>query len=74
VVGIDNTKPIIKMGMPVVTRPITTTVIISAGRKAQLILMVLRMMLRRIRQQKPKPTEMGKNDQVISEEPRTQMA
>ena len=62
------------MGMPVVTRPMTTTVIISAGRNAQLILIVLRVMFRRIRQQKEKPTEMGKNDQVISEEPRTQMA
>ena len=73
-VGIESTKPIMKMGMPVVTRPMTTTVIISAGRSAQLILMVLSRMLKRIRQQKEKPTAMGKNDQVISEEPRTQMA
>jgi hypothetical protein len=52
----------------------TTTVIISAGRNAQRGLRVLSRMLSRIRQQKEKPTAMGKNDQVISEEPKTQMA
>ena len=62
------------MGMPVVTRPMTTTVIISAGCSAQSGLSVLSRILRMIRQQKEKPTAIGKKDQVISEEPRTHIA
>jgi hypothetical protein len=37
-------------------------------------LIVLSRILSRIRQQKEKPTAIGKKDQVISEEPKTQMA
>ena len=62
------------MGMPVVTKPMTTTVIISAGRKAQPGLIVLSRMLSRMRQQNEKPTAIGKNDHVISDDPKTQMA
>ena len=67
-------KPIMKMGIPVVTRPITTTVIISAGLSADCVLNDLIRALRRSRQTRKKPTEIGKKDQVISDEPRTQIA
>ena len=52
----------------------TTTVIISAGRKAQPGLIVLSRMLSRMRQQNEKPTAIGKNDHVISDDPKTQIA
>jgi hypothetical protein len=70
----DRTKPIIKIGMPVVTNPITTTVIISAGRRAQAGLKALRRALSAMRHTKKNPTAIGKNDHVISEDPRTQIA
>ena len=63
-----------KMGIPVVTRPITTTVIISAGLSADWGLNDLIRALRKSRQTRKKPTEIGKKDQVISDEPRTQIA
>ena len=70
----DKTKPIIKMGMPVVTRPITTTVIISAGLSAECGQNDLIRALRKRTQTRKKPTEIGKKDQGISDEPKTQMA
>jgi len=63
-----------KMGIAVVTRPITTTVIISAGMRADCVLKDVIRALRRSRQTRKKPTEIGKKDQVISDEPRTQIA
>ena len=62
-----------KTGMPVQTKPMTTTVIISAGRSVQFALRVFSRALAKMRQTKRNPTPIGKKDQVISDEPKVQM-
>ena len=59
--------------MPVQTKPMTTTVIISAGRSAQFALRVFSRALAKMRQTKRNPTPIGKKDHVISDEPKVQI-
>lgn len=70
----ERTNPIIKIGIPVVTSPIIKTVIISAGLRDHEFLIVFNRPLKRIRQTKKNPTDIGKNDQEISDVPSTQIA
>ena len=59
--------------MPMMTNPMATTVINSAGRSAQAGSSFLSRALRKIKQIKRKPMPAGKNDQVISVEPKVQI-
>ena len=70
----DNTNPIINMGIPVVTSPIIKTVTISDELRDQDGFIEVRSPLITIKQTKKNPTDIGKNDQEISDVPSTQIA